>query len=121
MKMVMQYGDVQKGPMAPQGLELLDAGTVLDDTTVELTFEPGGMYLLFCAEYTASSGAFRGQRIISIKAPESEKFGTTAIARGNVYESSDSGVKLTYNNDSTLSIAQASSIFAVRYALYKAF
>lgn len=119
MKMVMQYGDVQKGPMAPQGLELLDAGTVLDDTTVELTFEPGGMYALFCGEFNISTGAYRGQRAFLLQAPQDSFFGTVSVHQGTLYSSSNSGVNISTPSDSTLTIKQSSSIYGFRYALYK--
>lgn len=120
MALAMEYG-TNKAGKGYAGLDLATSGEITDSTPVILTFDEGGMYLLFVAEYRISNGAFRGQRVISIKAPESEVFGTTAVNRGTLYSSSDSGVTLTYNNDSTLSIAQASSAYAVRYALYKAF
>lgn len=119
MKMVMQYGDDKPRPLFPQGIELVSSDTILDSTTVELTFDPGGMYILFCAEFNATTGAFKGDRAILIKAPQDSLFGTIAVHRGNMYVSSESGVTITANNDSTITLARNSSKFGFRYALYK--
>ena len=116
----MQFGRsggvVQNRP----GLKFIKGAEMTDSTATDvLSFSPGGLYLLFCKEWNASTSAFRGARVIYIAAPEEDIFGTTAISRANVYASTNSGVTLTNNNDSTLSIKQSSATYNLRYALYR--
>lgn len=120
MGIPMQYGVVTGDGKLAQGMKFITSDTLVGNTdTKVLTFEAGGYYLLFTAEWTTSSGAYRGHRIISIKAPEEAVFGSAQIARGNAYASTNSGVTLTNNADSTLSIKSSSANYSVRYSLYK--
>lgn len=119
-RMIMQYGDIDSIPTSAKGIELITSGSVSDETVVELDFDAGGMYILFCSEYNASTGAYRGHRAILIQAPQESVFGTTSVKRGNMYGSSDTGIKFTYNDDSTMTLERYSSTYAFTYALYKA-
>lgn len=118
----MQFGSgvgKDKTPYIPQ-IKWVAGGLLTDsDVTETLTFEPGGFYLLFCKEWTASTDAFRGLRITAIGAPEEEIFGTVAIAHGAVYSSSNSGVTYTYPTDSTMQIKLSAATYNARYALYQ--
>lgn len=92
-------------------------GTIDDATVVELQLEAGGLYELFTAEYNASTGAYRGHRSRLIKAPEEELFGTTASATVNESASTNSGVTITMNADSSVSVSRSSATYAVKYVL----
>lgn len=115
----MQFGKsggvVQNSP----GIKYISGGDIVDDTTVILEFAPGGIYLLFTTEWTASSGVFRGHRASLITAPEEKVFGTVAVARSSMAASQNAGVSITLNNDSTLSIKQSSTAYNWRYSLYR--
>ncbi len=93
------------------------SGRIDDDTEVILTLEPGEIYELFTAEYNASTDAYRGHRLVIIKAPEWELFGTVACAHGNAYASTNSGVTIGYPTDSTVTIKRSSATYAVTYVL----
>ena len=101
------------------GLKLVTSDVLTGTESKVIEFEPSGCYLLFCNEWTTSSGAYRGHRVVSIVTPEPDLFGTTAIARGNAYSSTNSGVTLTNNNDSTMTIAGSSATYSVRFWLYR--
>lgn len=115
----MQFGRsggvVQNRP----GWKFIRGAEITDDTTEVLSFAPGGLYVLVTKEWNASTAAYRGHHAYMIAAPEEDVFGTVAIARGNMYASTNAGVTLTNNNDSTLSIKQSSATYNFRYALYR--
>ena len=115
----MQFGRsggvVQNRP----GWKFIRGGEITDDTTEVLSFAPGGLYILVTKEWNASTAAYRGHHAYMIAAPEEDIFGTVAVARGNMYASTNAGVTLTNNNDSTLSIKQSSATYNFRYALYR--
>lgn len=92
-------------------------GTIDDATTITLTLDANGMFELFTSEYNTSTGAFRGCHQIIIITPEPELYGTTAAAHGTVYASSNSGVSITYNNDSTITLARSSNDYTVEYVI----
>ena len=115
----MKYGGGNRRS-GGSGMQLVASGYVDDEYPVEIEFEAGSMYMLFCKEYNASTGAYRGFRYFTIATPEEEVFGTTACNKLG-QESANAGVTLTWNDDSTLTIERASSTYAATYALYKVF
>lgn len=115
----MQFGRSGGVVQNRSGWKFIRGGEVTDDTTEVLSFAPGGMYVLVTKEWNASTSAYRGHHAYMIAAPEEDIFGTVAIARGNMYSSSNAGVTLTNNNDSTLSIKRSSATYNFRYALYR--
>jgi len=121
MGTAFQYGrGIGANPVGPPSLQYV-AGNLLDDgtTTDTLTLEAGCIYLLFTKEYNHSTGLYRGAHIRYVVAPEEDRFGTDAPSLGTVSSSTNSGVTITANADSTVSIKQSSSTYDVRYALYK--
>lgn len=112
-KLVMQYGSA--GKVDQRRSAIIASGTIDDSTVVDITLDAGGVYELFTAEYNASTGAYRGHRSRLIKAPEEELYGTVASATINESASTNSGVTITMNSDSTISIARSSATYAVRY------
>lgn len=92
------------------------SGTSVTDT---LTFTAGGLYLLFVQEWTTSNDTYRGHRVNVISAPEGTKFGTTAVAHGNAYSSTNEAGNISWPNDSTVTIRPSGSSYSLRYALYK--
>ena len=89
-----------------------------EEESVTINFVPDAIYLLFCSERTTSSGAQYGNRIIMINTPTESLFGTTACSHPNVYTSSNIGVTLTWDDDSTLTIAPASGR-TVTYSVWR--
>lgn len=108
-------GTVQNRP----GLKFIRGGEVTDGTAVALSFAPGGIYVLFTKEWVVSSGAFYGHRAILLTAPENDIFGTTGMTRSSMAASSNSGVTLTHNSDSTITLNRSAATYAFRYALYR--
>ena len=120
MSVTMRYGGESRPPEGIAPMTLLNRNTLGDGTTTDtLTLEAGCVYLLFTKEYNHNTGAYRGAHIRYIVAPEEARFGTDAPSLGTVSSSTNSGVTITANNDSTVSIKQSSSTYDVRYALYK--
>lgn len=122
MGVAMRYGSNKVGPRITGGgssgpSAIIYKGTIDDANPVILTPEAGGIYELFTAEYNATTGAFRGGHIRYIVAPEAELFGTTACQIGSDFNSTNSGVSITANSDSTISIARSSATYAVKYVL----
>ena len=118
MAIIMRYGASGDRSGAAAGDDaIIYSGSIDNGGTVELSFEAGGMYQLFTAEYTISSGAYRGHRQINIKAPEAAVFGTVACAYQAAQASSNSGVSITYNADSTITLAQSSTTYGVVYVV----
>ena len=117
--LAMEYGS--SGRVAKATSNVVASGIIDDATVVDIILDVGCIYMLFTAEYNASTGAFRGEHVWVIKSPEESQYGTTAASRGNVFASQNSGVTVTNNNDSTISISRSSATYAVRYALYKVF
>ena len=115
--LAMEYGS--SGRVSKPSSNIVASGIIDDATVVDLILDVGCIYMLFTAEYNASTGAFRGEHIWVIKSPEESQYGTTAASRGNVFASTNSGVTVTNNNDSTISISRSSATYAVRYALMK--
>ena len=121
MATAFQYG---KGIVAnPIGLPSMQyvVGNLLNDGSTTDTFAPvaGCIYLLFTKEYNHSTGVYRGAHIRYIVAPEEDRYGTDASSLGTVSNSTNSGVTITANADSTVSIKQSSSTYDVHYAIYK--
>ena len=119
--LAMQFGSSGMVSNLPDNIRLIDSGEVTDGTTVTLETEPGGQYALCVNEFNASSGAYRGHRIIVIASPEEDVFGSTACAHGTAYASSNAGVSTGYPNDSTITLQRSSATYAFRYAFYKLF
>lgn len=115
MAVIMRYG-TGGGQSAGQESSIIAQGLIDDGNPVVLdVFEAGGLYELTTAEYAISNSATRGFRKILIYAPESAWFGSSALSRVNEAASPNSGVTITFNTDSTLTISQ--STYAVRYIL----
>lgn len=115
MAVAMRYGSGNYGKVGDSN-ELFK-GTIDDASTVVLTLPAGGLFELFTAEYTDSSGAYRGHRSRLIKTPEDSLYGTTASQTINESASTNSGVTITMNTDSTVSIARSSATYAVKYVV----
>lgn len=115
----MQFGKSGGVVQNPPGIRHISSGEIVDDATVTFEFEPGGIYVLFTKEWTASTGAYRGYRGILITAPEPEVFGTTSCTRTQFGNYANTGITLTWNNDSTLSIKQSATTYNWRYSLYR--
>lgn len=96
-------------------------GNTLDDgsTTDIFTPEAGGVYMLFSVEWAHTSKTYRGGHIRYITAPHADKFGSEASQVGGIFGSSASGITITANNNSTVSIKQTSSTYDLKYAIYK--
>lgn len=115
--LAMEYGS--SGRVSKATSNIVASGIIDDASVIDIILDVGCMYLLQTAEYNASTGAFRGEHLWIIKSPEESQYGTTAASRGNVFASTNSGVTVTNNNDSTISISRSSATYAVRYALMK--
>ena len=115
--LAMEYGS--SGRVSKATSNIVASGIIDDATVVDIILDVGCIYMLFTAEYNASTGAFRGEHVWVIKSPEESQYGTTAASRGSVFASQNSGVTVTNNNDSTISISRSSATYAVRYALMK--
>ena len=115
----MQFGRsggvVQNRP----GWKFIRGAEITDNTTEVLSFAPGGIYILICNQWTASSGARQGRQVYFICAPEEDVFGSSAITREALATGGTSRVTYTNNADSTLSMVQTSSSYNWRYALYR--
>ena len=107
--------NVPSAKIASGVLEYVD-GSEEESTTIN--FVPNAIYLLFCSEKTTSSGAQFGSRIILISTPSDDLFGTTAVSHPEVYKSTNSGVTLTYDDDSTLTIAPTSGHYVI-YSVWR--
>lgn len=117
-KVAMKYGNGIVAKTA-SGLTLVASGEIDDASEVILEFGAGGEYLFFSHEYNASTGAYRGHRMLLIYTPEESLVGTTAISSGAAYGSSSTGITIINNSDSTMTIKRSSEAYALRYALYK--
>lgn len=115
----MQFGRAGTVPKNTPGIRFIQGDTIQDNTTVALSFAPGGIYLLFSSQWTLADGTRQGRQAWLICAPEEEKYGTTAITRESLASGGTARVTYTNNNDSTLSMVQTSSTYAWRYALYR--
>lgn len=118
----MRYGTVGYGAQGTGGSgggpsAIIYKGTIDDASVVDLILTAGALYELFTAEYNASTGAYRGHRSRLIKAPEADVFGTTASQTINESASTNSGVTITMNADSSVSISRSSATYAVKYVL----
>ena len=115
----MQYGSPGNPVKNKLGIKFIRGATIVDDSTEVLTFDAGGIYILACVQWTASSGARQGRQISLICAPEEEVFGTTACTREAMATGGTARVSYTLNNDSTISIKQTNASYNWRYALYR--
>jgi hypothetical protein len=119
--LAMQFGSGGRVSNLPANIRLVEAGEVTDATTITITPEAGGMYLLCTKEWNASSGAYRGHRMHVVAAPEVDYFGSTACQRINTLHSDNYGVNIVYVADSSITLTRSSSTYAFRYAFYKLF
>ena len=115
----MQYGSPGNPVKNKLGVKFIKGGTIVDDTTEVLTFDAGGIYILACVQWTASSGARQGRQISFICAPEQDVFGTAACTREAMATGGTARVSYTLNNDSTISIKQTDASYNWRYVLYR--
>lgn len=120
-RLIEQFGSSGKVSNLPQNIRLVMSEEITDATIYTLTPEAGAMYILFSKEFNASNSNFYGERLVVISAPEVDKYGTTACNHGNAYASSNSGVTISYPNDSTVTIQRSSATYAVRFAVYRVF
>ena len=117
--LAMQYGTAGRVKPSKEGVRFIRGATIVDDSTEILTFEAGGIYILACVQWTASSGARQGRQISLICAPESELFGTVACTREAMATGGTARVTYTLNSDSTISIKQTNASYNWRYVLYR--
>ena len=89
-----------------------------EDESMTINFEPDATYLLFTSEKTISSGAQFGSRVILISTPSEDLFSTIAVSHPPIYASTNSGVTLTYDDDSTLTIAPTSGHYVI-YSVWR--
>lgn len=115
MAVAMQYGSGNYSSNSRIAQSVIYKGTIDDGNPVTLTLEAGGLFEIFTAEYNATTYAYRGHRARLVKMPEESLYGTVAAATVNEAASTNSGVTITMNADSTISIAQSSSTYAVKY------
>lgn len=115
MAIAMQYGSGNYGSNSRIAKSVIYKGTINDGNPVTLTLEAGGLFEIFTAEYNATTYAYRGHRARLVKMPEESLYGTVAAATVNEAASTNSGVTITMNADSTISIARSSSTYAVKY------
>lgn len=112
-RLAMQFGT--SGRVDGRKTSIIASGTIEDSSAVDIILDAGGLYELFTCEYNASTGAYRGHRSRLIKVPEIDLYGSVASATINESASTNSGVTITMNSDSTISIARSSATYAVRY------
>ena len=126
-KVSMQYGSgnytaqnlIGGGTTGP-AITYVTGNTLEDGTTTDVfTPEAGGVYLLYSVEWAHSSKTYRGGHVRYITAPQADKFGTEQSQVGGIYGSSASGITITANNDSTVSIKQTSATYDLKYAIYE--
>lgn len=115
----VQYGGAGSVVKNTQGIKFVRGGVVIDNTTEVFEFEPSGIYIFICVQWTASSGARQGRQISLICAPEDELFGTVASTREAMATGGTARVTYTLNSDSSLSVTQTSSAYNWRYVLYR--
>lgn len=119
--LAMQFGSVGRVSNLPANIRLVEAGEVTDATTITITPEAGGMYLLCTKEFNASSGAYRGHRMHVVAAPEVDYFGRQACERLNTLHSDNYGVNVGYQTNSTITLERSATTYAFRYAVYRLF
>ena len=115
----MQFGRAGTPAKNRPGWKFIRGGEIDDGTAENISFTPGGVYILVCVQWNASSGARQGRQVSLICAPEEPLFGTTASTRDTLVSGGTSRVTYTLNNDSTLTIVRSNSSYAWRYALYR--
>ena len=120
-KLIEQFGSSGRTREPLRNMQLVMSEEITDATTHTLEPEAGAMYLLFSREFNASSGNFYGERVVVFSAPEIDVYGTTDCNRGNLYASQNSGISVTYANDSSVTFARSSATYAVRFAVYRVF
>lgn len=128
-KVSMQYGSgnytaqnfiMNGGGSTGPAITFVTGNTLEDGTTTDtLPIEAGKVYLLFSVEYAHSSKTYRGGHVRYITAPQSDKWGSEQSQVGGIYGSSASGITITANNNSTVTVKQTSSTYDVKYSLYE--
>lgn len=115
MAIIMRYGS--QGDSMGQESSIIASGLIEDGNPVVLdVFEAGGVYELITSAYNKTTSVFRGMTKTLIAAPEAAQFGTVALYHIAEAQSSNIGMTLTWNTDSTLTITQ--STYAVKYWLH---
>ena len=100
------------------GPVLLKKGIVNYGETVTIPLRHEHIYLLVEKEWTTSSGAYRGHRMLVIAGAESNAATLTPTA-GGAYASSNSGVTNGYTTAPEVTITPSANTYTVRYALYR--
>lgn len=131
MPIAMRYGSgdytaqsliVNGGGGGPTGpvISFVMSNTLDDGRTTDVfTPEAGCVYMLFSVEWAHSSKTYRGGHVRYITAPHADKFGSESSQVGGIYGSSASGITITANSNSTVSIKQTSATYDLKYAVYK--
>lgn len=114
MAIIMQYGAPSSVNNAKESA-IIASGTIDDGNAITLELQAGHLYELFTAEYNKSTFVFRGMHKWYVYAPEASIFGTVAVSHVSEAASTNSGVTITWNNDSTISLSQ--STYGVKYIL----
>ena len=104
----MQSGNI----IASGSLAFASGETIVPDV---LMFPADSAFELVTIERNQSSGAYRGSRKIMIVSPAADLFGSEACKHYTEASSSDSGVTITYNSDSTIEIKPSSTTYSVVY------
>ena len=115
----MKYGNTDAA--GGRNSDLVYSGVVNDGDSAEIVLDPGCIYLLYTYEFNASTDAYRGSRCVLITVPNASLYGTTAVSHLALGASTNSGVSITYNSDSTITIARSAATYEVRYAVEKVF
>lgn len=120
MAIIMRYGtpgDRAGAVTGESASAIVASGIINDGSSVVLTMEAGGLYELYTQEYAISNSVPRGMRAVLISAPEEGVFGTGAVSHVSICATSNAGVRINYNTDSTITLQQSSTAYAVKYYL----
>lgn len=91
-----------------------------DDESVTLNFIPGGIYDLDTQEFNSSTYAARGHRYIKIYVPDGDGFATRAVSYSAIVTTTNSGVTIAYNDDSTVTLTPVSG-YTTNYAVRRVY
>ena len=106
----MQTGNI----IASGSLAFASGETIVADV---ITLPVDSAFELVTIERNQSTKAYRGSRIIFIVTPDAEMYGNENCKHYTEASSSDSGVTITYNSDSTIEIKPSSSTYSVDYQI----
>ena len=99
--------------------EIVDAGAFSNDSVILQNFKGMHNYLLATQEQNRSTGVVYGYRVIFIAAPYDGTLGTVALTYKNIITSTNAGVTVTYNSDSTVTLKVSSETYRCKYTLIK--